>query len=108
MSRNKKMAIKWFDASNAEQFGQSLAKFFIERIPLSPEEKKGKQATKLLTKQFEVIDKMYLQIEQFKLTNKLNIYKKAKFGSAFKFKLIETGFDPAFADYVTKGLVQKL
>lgn len=98
------MALKWLDASDAEKFGQSLAQFFIQRIPLDNEKRKRKD----LAKQLEVVDKMYLQIEQFKLKNKLNIYKKAKLGSAFKFELINAGFPPAFVDQVTKGLMHKL
>jgi hypothetical protein len=98
------MDIAWFNACEAEKFGKSLAQFFIKRIPLSA--KGGK--SKALAKQLETVDKMHLQIEQFKLSNKLNIYKKAKLGSAFKSELIVAGYEPAFVDQVTKGLVHKL
>lgn len=98
------MAIKWFDASDAEKFGQELAQFFTQRIPLATEKGKSKD----LAKQLEVVDKIYLKIEQFKLDNKLNVYKKAKLGSAFKFELINAGYPSAFVDQVTKGLMQKL
>lgn len=98
------MATRWFDASGAEKFGQSLAQFFIQRIPVSAEEKKNKT----MAKQLEVVDKMYLQIEQFKFNNKLNVYKKAKLGSAFKFELINAGYPSEFVDQLTKGLMQKL
>jgi len=98
------MALDWFDASDAEKFGQSLAQFFIKNIPLRSEG----TANNALAKQFETIDKMYLQIEQFKVNHKLNIYKKSKLGSAFKFELITAGYEPAFVDKLTKGLMQKL
>ena len=98
------MTIKWFDASDAEKFGQDLAQFFIQRIPLATEKGKSKN----LAKQLEVVDKMYLKIEQFKLNNKLNVFKKAKLGSAFKFELLNAGYEPAFVDKVTKGIMLKL
>ena len=98
------MIIKWFDAGDAEKFGQDLAQFFTQRIPLASEKEKRKD----LARQLEVVDKIYLKIEQFKLNNKLNVYKKAKLGSAFKFELLNAGYEPAFVDQVTKGIMLKL
>lgn len=98
------MPLKWFDANNAEKFGQSLAQFFIKKIPLHVENKKPKE----VAKQLDVVDQMYLQIEQFKLNNKLNIYKKAKLGSAFRYELIAAGYKPELVDQVTRGLLLKL
>lgn len=102
--KGSRMAFKWFDTSDAEKFGQTLAQFFTQRAPVSAEGKKNKA----IAKQLEVVDKMYLQIEQFKLNNKLNVYKKAKLGSAFKFELINAGYPSEFVDQLTKGLMQKL
>ena len=98
------MAFGWFDASDAEKFGQSLAQLFIENIP--PRSKGA--GDNALAKQLETIDKMYLQIEEFKADHKLNLYKKSKLGSAFKFELIAAGYEDAFVDQVTKGLILKL
>lgn len=98
------MALDWFDASDAENFGKSLAQFLIKSIPLRP----AGVENNALAKQFETVDKMYLQIEQFKAGHKLNIYKKSKLGSAFKFELVAAGYEPAFVDQLTKGLMQKL
>lgn len=98
------MALKWFDASEAESFGQSLAQFFIKGVPATTEI----QSKKTIAKQFDAVDQMYLQIEQFKLNNSLNVYKKAKLGSAFKYELIAAGYKPEFVDQVTKGLLLKL
>jgi len=98
------MTINWFNASEAEQFGKTLAQFVIERVPNS----KDKAKNKSLTKQLEVADKLYLMIDQFKGNHKLNFYKKAKLGSAFKFELINAGYDSAFINQMTKGLMLKL
>jgi hypothetical protein len=98
------MIFEWFEINDVEKFGQSLAQFMIKRIPVAAE----KRSKKAIAKQLDTVDKMYLQIEQFKLNNKLNIYKKAKLGSAFKFELLAAGYKPEFVDQVTKGLMQKL
>jgi hypothetical protein len=100
----EKMAFDWFDAHNAEVFGETLAQFFLKYIPVTTE----RLNDKAFAKQIEVVDKMNLQIEQFKLANKLNIYKKAKLGNAFREKLISAGHKPAFVDQITKGLLYKL
>jgi hypothetical protein len=98
------MIIEWFDSKEAEKFGQLLAHLFIEKVPPSNEKNKNKS----LAKQLEVVDKIYLKIDQFKATHKLNIYKKAKLGSAFKFELINAGYDTAFINKVTNGLMRKV
>lgn len=98
------MKIEWFDAADAIRFGGSLADFFIERIPLPSETKKSKS----LDKQFEVADKMYVQTEQFKLRNKLNVYKKAKLAGTLKSRLIDAGYDPKLVDEVTLGVMKIL
>jgi hypothetical protein len=98
------MKIEWFDATEAERFGNTLAEFFIERIPLQGE--KGK--SKSLDKQFGVVDKMLAQVEQFKARNKLNVYKKAKLAGAFKEKLNGAGYDSKLVDEVTLGIMKAL
>lgn len=98
------MIIKWLDATEAEKFGKTLAQFIIERIPLP----KDKTKQKALSKQLEAVDKLYLQIDQFKTGHKLNIYQKAKLGSAFKFELVNAGYKIEFINKVTKGLMHKI
>ncbi|HSY28539.1 MAG TPA: hypothetical protein VK832_13610 [Burkholderiaceae bacterium] len=91
----------WFDASDAQQFGTTLAEFFIERIPA---EDSGKKDKAMIKKQ-EVINKMLLQIEIFKVNHKLNIFKKAKLANAFKWKLLDGKYDSEFVDELTKTLL---
>jgi hypothetical protein len=55
-----------------------------------------------------VVDKMYVQIEQFKAGNKLNVYKKAKLVDAFKSKLLGAGHDPKLVDEVALGIMKIL
>lgn len=93
----------WLDARDAQKFGMSLAEFFMERIPLEKPNKKIKS----MEKKQEVLDTMFSQIQQFKMKHKLNIYKKAKLGNAFKWKLLDADYDPALVDELTKLLMLK-
>ncbi len=94
----------WFDARDAEEFGRSLAEFLIRQVPADPAKIDKKKAAKLAG----VADELYRRIEQFKSAHKLNIYKKAKLGAAFKDRLIEAGHKTAFVEQMTKGVLQKL
>lgn len=97
------MVLSWFDASEAKEFGTSLAHFYIERIPLDTAGGKNKS----ITKKQEVMDKIFQQMVRFKLEHKLNIYKKAQLGNAFKWALKDAGYDPVFVDQLTKELMLK-
>jgi hypothetical protein len=91
------MLFDWFNAQAATDFGKSLADFLAERIP-----------TKNPKKAPEALNKIFAQIEQFKLTNRLNMYKKAKLGNAFKWKLIDYGYEDDFIDEMTKEVLLHL
>lgn len=93
----------WFDAHDAQQFGIALACFFMERIPLETPNKKSKS----IAKKQEVLDKMFLQIHFFKMKHKLNVYKKAKLGNAFKWQLLDANYDPELVAELTKLLMLK-
>ena len=95
--------LSWFDASEAQKLGITLAEFFIARIPLDAPNKKGKT----IEKKQEVLNTMFSQIRQFKMQHKLNIYKKAKLGNAFKWKLLDANYDPELVDELTKVLMLK-
>lgn len=96
--------IDWFDAKEAQKFGMELAIFFTER--LSPETSRRKEKTP--AKKQEVLNKMFHQIERFKLQHKLNVYKKAKFGNSFQWALKDAGYDQEFINALTKELLLKL
>lgn len=98
------MIFKWLDASEAEKFGQALAQLFISKVPVVVKYEKNKN----VAKQLDVADQMYARIDQFKRENKLNIYKKAALGRAFKFELINAGYKPELIDQLTKGVMLKL
>ncbi len=94
---------KWFDASEAKTFGESLAAYFMERVPLEPGNRKGKT----LDRKKEVVEKMISQLQLYKSNAKPNIYQKAKLANAFKWKLLEAKYDTDFVDGLTKLLMVK-
>lgn len=98
------MIFSWFDAKEAMEFGVSLAKFFMERLPLDTGDRKHKS----MGRKQEVLDKMFKQAVRFRLEHKLNIYKKAQLGNGFKWTLKDAGYDPEFVDQLTKTLMLKL
>ena len=95
------MVLSWFDANEAKEFGESLAAFFAQRIPIDSNLKEKKFSTKAQ----QVLTKMAQQVDQFKRERKLNVYKKAKLGNAFKWKLRDAGYDQAYVDELTEWLM---
>lgn len=95
--------ISWFDAREAHELGINLAEFFMKRIPLEAPNKKSKS----IEKKQEVLNTMFSQVHEFKMKHKLNVYKKAKLGNAFKWKLLEANYDPALVNELTKMLLLK-
>lgn len=91
------MVFDWFDARAASEFGGSLADFVAERIPNQSPKKAP-----------EALVKLFAQIERFKQANKLNMYKKAKLGNAFKWKLIDRGYADEFVEEMTKEVLLRL
>ena len=98
------MLFKWFDAGAAKEFGAALAQFYVERIPVDSAVNEKKFAAK--TK--DVLDKMALRVAQFKEANRLNTYKKAQLGNAFKWTLREAGYESAYVDRLTEWLVARI
>lgn len=95
------MLFSWFDATEAKEFGTSLARFHIENIPRDEPGKK----TISSAKQKELLDKLFQRMVQFQHERKLNIYKKAQLGNIFKWKLKEAGYDPEYVDQITRQLM---
>lgn len=94
----------WFDAKRAEEFGTSLAQTFIEKIPPDHQLNESKVASKTEY----LLNKMTVQIKSFKQKERLNIYKTAKLGNAFRWTLKDAGYDDAFTEKLVEWLVTHL
>ncbi|MFZ6655189.1 hypothetical protein [Undibacterium sp. TJN19] len=94
----------WFNAKTAKDFGLHLAEFFIAEMPTEMAARKDKT----LKKRIKVIQKMEAKIKDFRQEHSLNIYKKAQFGNAFKWHLLEQGFDKEVVEEVTSIVMQEI
>lgn len=96
--------LSWFDASEAKKFGESLARFFLETVP--PASRIGDKAfAEKVNKNLKI---MAERVAVFKQQHKLNTYKKAQLGNAFKWTLIDASVEEAYSDELTKWLVRHL
>ena len=98
------MLLRMFDAGEAEKFGLGLADTLAAKFPAS----KQKADKKTLTRQAELFQAIFVQARQFNQVHKLNLYKKAKMGNAFRWKLLELGFTSEFADQMTKEILVEM
>lgn len=97
--------IGWLNAKEATEFGAHLADFFIRRVPLV--DSKNAQKTSMANKR-AVLNEMFRQIEKFKTEHAMNFYKKAKLGNAFKWALLDAGYDSEIVDDLTKEVLLQL
>jgi hypothetical protein len=98
------MTLSWFDAAEAKKFGASLAQFFLERIP-----KASQKGDKEFAKKVDlVLEKMAVQIVQFKQQHNLNTYKKAQLGNVFKWALLDADIASDYADEMTSWLMKRI
>ncbi|MES2208467.1 MAG: hypothetical protein V4525_16925 [Pseudomonadota bacterium] len=92
----------WFNAKDAIQFGEAIATFIAEKIPLNTKNNTIKSDYK---NTLIILDN---RIESFKRKSSINFYKKAKLGNAFKWKLIDMGYDEAWVNELTRELLIRL
>lgn len=98
------MLLNWFDASKAQEFGKNLAENFSVTYPIL-DKKKEKAGMK---KRAKLLGRLTMDVRKFGQTHSLNFYKKAKLGNAFKWVLLEKGYDPEFVDELTKEVILAL
>jgi hypothetical protein len=104
--------LSWFDATEFKRFGEELAVVFMEGKPaVSDGNRKDRRARKSKGKGGEsdqalaMLRTLETRISAFEARKSANFYKKAKFANAFKWKLIEGGYDTELADAVVKKVV---
>jgi hypothetical protein len=98
------MLFGWFDATAAKAFGEELAKYFVQAAPQA--ERYGEKAFEM--KSTKVFRQMTEQIAGFKRLNKLNTFKKAQLGNAFRWHLLDSGLEKPQVDKLTQWLMLEL
>ena len=66
---------------------------------------KKKEKASTVNKRAKLLGKLTLVVKQFGLAHNLNVYKKAKLGNAFKWTLLDKGYDAGFVDKLTKEVI---
>lgn len=101
------MIVKWFDASAAKRFGQEMAQLVATKSSALSPVGFAKSEKKLGKKHESALFLVEKKLGEFRKTNRLNVYTKAQLGSAFKYGLLDNGFDQEFAERTTTWLLLK-
>ncbi len=98
------MLLNWFDATEAKKFGALLAELLIER---APEDTSILRDRKISKKHEAMLNQLSQHVTRFKADHRLNIYKKAQLGNAFKWALKAKGYDAEYINRLTHWLMLK-
>ena len=96
---------RWFDTSELEDFGTVIANDLGRRFPPASEARTDPGAKYQLK---VILEGLGARAVRFHGERKLSVYKKAKLGNVFKWRLKELGYSDAFIDNATKEIVNRL
>lgn len=100
--------LSWFNATEFQRFGEELAVLLIEGKAAPGEDNRHfrrKSKARGSEPAPDILRYLVMRITAFEARKGANFYKKAKFANAFKWKLIEAGYEARFADTLVKELV---
>jgi hypothetical protein len=93
------------DTREIEDFGIVLANDLGRRFPPASEARTDPGAQYQLK---VILEGLGARAVRFHLDKKLNVYKKAKLGNVFKWRLKELGYSDEFAERATKEIITRL
>lgn len=93
------------DTKALEEFAQALAVDLIRRFPPSSEARTDPGAKHQLK---VILEGLGARAVRFKAEHRLGIYRKAKLGTIFKFKLKEAGYSDEFVEQATGDIVKRM
>lgn len=96
---------KMFDTHDLEQFAEGLAADLGRRFPPSSEARTDAGAKHQIK---VILEGLGARAVRYHEQNRLGLYRKAKLGNVFKWKLKELGYSAEFAERATKELVTRL
>ncbi len=98
------MIFDWLDTEQEKKFGQDLAAYLVEQIPVSG----ALGAKKEEAKKIAAFNKLFRKVDQYKRGHRLNFYKKSVLGNSFQWALVDAGFTREFAKELTTELLLRL
>lgn len=93
------------NTKDVDEFATSLATDLGRRFPPQSEARTDAGAQYQLK---VILDGLGARAVRFQGEHKLNLYRKAKLGNVFKWKLKELGYSDAFIERATKEIVTRL
>lgn len=93
------------DTKEVESFATALAEDLGRRFPPASEKRTDPGAKNQLGVILEGLSK---RAERFRDEKKLGLYKKAKLGNVFKWKLKDLGYSDGFIDHATNAVITRI
>ncbi len=100
------MLLNWLNASEAVGLGSALADQFVPRTPQEPAKRRKKGPR--VAQPEEELRKFAWRIDTEVRPLGLNFYKRAKLANTFKWKLLQSGVEPAVVNDLTRMLLLRL
>ena len=94
-----------FDTSELEQFALGLAQDLARRFPPASEARTDPGAKHQIK---VILEGLCARAVRYRDEHKLGVYKKAKLGNVFRWRLTELGYSEEFTQRATKDLVTRL
>src|SRR5258708_34345664 len=96
---------KILDSHELDDFATGLATDLSRRFPPASEARTDPGAKHQLK---VILEGLTARAIRYHDQHKLGVYKKAKLGNVFKWKLTELGYSKSFVEHATKQLVTRL
>lgn len=96
---------KFLDTHELDEFATALALDLSRRFPPTSEARTDPGAQHQIK---VILEGLGARAVRYRQEHKLGIYKKAKLGNVFRWKLKELGYSEAFIERVTKEIVTRI
>jgi hypothetical protein len=100
------MLLKWFNAREAVEVGNTLADQFVPQTASAPTAKRRKKSGS--GEPDAELQIFFQRIDRDARPLRLNLYKRAKLANTFKWKLLQNGMEPDLVNELTRLLLLRL
>lgn len=97
--------LKFLDTKEVEAFAIALAEDLARRFPPDSESRSDRGASRQLA---SILDSLADRAVGFRNERGLGLYKKAKLGNRFRWRLKELGFSEQFVEEATSAVVTRV
>jgi hypothetical protein len=97
------MKLAWFDTAEVDRFAGTLVAELVDRMPPQQIAASGEKSDKRFRRMTEVLSD---RARAFGMSQRPNVYKRARLGNRVKWALKEAGYPGAFVDTFTYELVR--